>query len=158
MLGDIIQSRMKEMGVNDKWIVAKTGLSESTVTRITGGKKDSFTTSSLARVCYVLDLSTDEVLSEANMILGGRRYKDIVDANEKLKSDMANLVANCAEEKAAIQSDLDQARAEIELIKAQLTASDVKYAALAAENELLRVKLELKDEIIATHKYYITKA
>lgn len=39
MLGDIIQSRMKEMGVNDKWIVAKTGLSESTVTRITGGKK-----------------------------------------------------------------------------------------------------------------------
>ena len=92
------------------------------------------------------------------MILGGRRYKDIVDANEKLKSDMANLVANCAEEKAAIQSDLDQARAEIELIKAQLTASDVKYAALAAENELLRVKLELKDEIIATHKYYITKA
>ena len=158
MLGEIIQTRMKEMDVDDKWLMGKTGLSRSTVERITSGKKESFSTASLARVCYVLELSTDEVLSEANMILGGHRYKDIVDANEKLKNDMAHLVANCAEEKAAIQSDLDQARAEIELIKAQLTASDVKYAALAAENELLRVKLELKDEIIATHKYYITKA
>lgn len=157
MLGDIIQSRMKELGVNDKWIVAQTGLSESTVARITGGKKDSFTTSSLARVCYALELSTDEVLSEANMILGGRRYKEITEANEKIKKEMADVEERCQAEKDALQAELDKARAEIELIKAQLAASDVKYAAISAENEILRAKLELKDEIIALHNYYIKR-
>lgn len=146
MLGEIIQSRMREMGVDEKWLIVKTGLSRSTVERITSGKKESFSTASLARVCYVLELSTDEVLSEANMILGGRRYKDTLDTNERLKNEIAEL-----------KSELDQARTEIDVLRLKIAEDAVKYAKIEATNELLEVKLEMKDQIIKVHEHYTQK-
>jgi DNA-binding Xre family transcriptional regulator len=143
MLGEIIQARMKEMDVDDKWLIGKTGLSRSTVERITSGKRESFSTASLARVCYVLELSTDEVLSEANMILGGRRYKDTLDTNERLKREIAEL-----------KSELDQARTEIDVLRLKIAEDAVRYAKIEATNELLEVKLELKDQIIKIHEHY----
>ena len=43
---------------------------------------------------------------------------------------------------------------EKDRMKAELVAVKDKLASLSAENDILRVKLDLKDEIIAIHKHY----
>lgn len=80
------------------------------------------------------------------MILGGRRYKDTLDTNERLKNEIAEL-----------KSELDQARTEIDVLRLKIAEDAVKYAKIEATNELLEVKLEMKDQIIKVHEHYTQK-
>ena len=65
--------------------------------------------------------------------------------------------AKLTSEKDELSAELERIRAELELFKADKAAQDAALVALRAENDILRVKVELKDEIIATHKYYISR-
>ena len=102
--------------------------------------------SNIRAIFAVLDLSMDEEFSDSTCVIGGKRYRDLMDVNAKLTS-----------EKDALAAELERIRAELDLFKADKAAQDAALVALRAENDILRVKAELKDEIIATHKYYISR-
>ena len=146
MWRDSINQRKKEMGVSDKWIAEKSRVPLRTVTRITSGESPETSVSNIRAIFAVLDLSMDEEFSDSTCVIGGKRYRDLMDVNAKLTS-----------EKDALAAELERIRAELDLFKADKAAQDAALVALRAENDILRVKAELKDEIIATHKYYISR-
>lgn len=146
MWRDAINQRKKEMGVSDKWIAEHSRVPLRTVTRITSGESPETSVSNIKAIFGVLDLSMDEEFSDTNCVIGGKRYRDLMEVNTKL-----------TEANAALTAELDRIRAEMELFKADKAAQDATVVALRAENDILRVKVDLKDEIIATHKYYISR-
>lgn len=146
MWRDSINQRKKEMGVSDKWIAENSRVPLRTVTRITSGESPETSVSNIRAIFAVLDLSMDEEFSDSTCVIGGKRYRDLMDANNRLTAEKAELAA-----------ELERIRAELDLFKADKAAQDAALVALRAENDILRVKVDLKDEIIATHKYYISR-
>jgi hypothetical protein len=81
--------------------------------------------------------SLDDVLADTKAVVGG---------------------LNLAE----MQAELDRLNGEAERLNGELTLANAenavlnsKIAALTAENDILRLKLEHKEELIALHNYYI---
>ena len=146
MWRDAINQRKKEMGVSDKWIAEHSRVPLRTVTRITSGESPETSVSNINAIFAVLDLSMDEEFSDSTCVIGGKRYRDLMDINAKLTA-----------EKDALAAELERIRAELDLFKADKAVQDATLVALRAENDILRVKVELKDEIIATHNYYIKR-
>jgi predicted nuclease with TOPRIM domain len=54
----------------------------------------------------------------------------------------------------ALQAKVDELGAEISLLQAENIVLKNKADALSAENDLLRLKLEHKEELLALHNYY----
>ena len=111
-------------------IAAKAHLPESTVKRIFQGKTDAPRIDTIRQIVAVMNGSLDELFAESCGVLAN-------DSMIKLKEEN------------------DRLYAELELLRAENAALSTQVAALRAENDLQRVKIELKDEIIATHNYYI---
>jgi cell division protein FtsB len=61
------------------------------------------------------------------------------------------------EENDKLITDNAQINAEMALLQAELSVLKDKVVILTAENDLLKMKLEHKEEIIALHNYYINK-
>ena len=55
---------------------------------------------------------------------------------------------------ATLQTDVDRLSSELALAQAELAVLKDKVVNLTAENDLLRLKLEHKEEIISIHNYY----
>lgn len=139
-----IRELKKERNVTNKWIAEATNLPERTVTRIFAGDTDNPFVDTLHRIVTVLGGSLDGILADTKVVVGG--------------ADMVALQA----EKDALQVEKDTITEEVEKLNAELalviTENAVlkdKVNALTAENDLLRLKLEHKEEIIALHNYYI---
>ena len=137
---DALKEAKKNKGLSSKQIAAETKLPERTVVRIFSGDTPNPYMDTLHRIAVTLDISLDELFGDSKAVVGTQ--------------NMAALQA----EVDTLTADLEQTRAELDLFKADKAAQDAALVALRAENDILRVKVELKDEIIATHKYYITIA
>lgn len=127
---DNIRDLKKERGVTNKWIADATNLPERTVTRIFAGDTDNPYVDTLHRIVTVLGGSLDGILADTKVVVGG-----------------ADLVA--------LQEEVDRLNAEFALVNAENSVLKDKVSALTGENDLLRLKLEHKEEIIALHNYYI---
>jgi cob(I)alamin adenosyltransferase len=55
----------------------------------------------------------------------------------------------------SMQNEMERITAELTLANAELAVLKEKVNALTTENDLLRMKLEHKEEIIALHNYYM---
>ena len=77
----------------------------------------------------MLDGSLDDVLADSKTVVGN-----------------ANL--------ATLQTEVDRLTGELELSQAELAMLKDKVGVLSTENDLLRMKLEHKEEIISLHNYY----
>lgn len=117
-------------GMTTKQIAEQTKLPEKTVSRIFSGDTDSPYVDTLHRIVSVLGGSLDSVLADTKTVV----------------SD-ANL--------ATIQAEVDRLTAENGLLAAENTMLKDKAAALTAERDLLHMKLEHKEELLALHNYYI---
>ena len=126
---DNIRDLKKERGVTNKWIAEATNLPERTITRIFSGDTDNPYVDTLHRIVTVLGGSLDGILADTKVVVGG--------------ADMV-----------ALQEEVDRLNAELALANAELSVLKDKVNALTAENDLLRLKLEHKEEIIALHTYY----
>jgi transcriptional regulator with XRE-family HTH domain len=125
--------RLKELkikkDVSNKQIADGTHLPERTVSRIFSGDTDNPYVDTLYRIVSFLGGSLDDIFAEGSAVVGNKNLKDLQDEVEIVKAERDVLVAE-----AAIAKD--------------------KITALSNENELLKMQLKYKDEIISLHNYY----
>ena len=93
----------------------------------------------IVRIASVLDLTLDELFADSKTVVGGKHYADLHDEVDTLTADVERLAS------------------ELELLTVEYSVLKDKVAVLTAENDILRLKLEHKDELLALHNYYIKK-
>ena len=133
----------KAKGMSSKHIAELTNLPERTVARIFSGDTESPYVDTLHRIVTALGSTLDEVFADTKVVVGGA-------AMVKLQEDL-NVVKT---ERDQISAARDLAITERDLIAAENAILKDKVAALTAENDLLRMQLKHKEEIIAIHNYY----
>ena len=126
---DNLKELKKATGMSVKQISEKTNLPERTVNRVFSGDTDNPYVDTLHRIVTVLGGSLDDILADTKMVVGDK-----------------NLIT--------LQENVDVATAERDILKAENTILKDKVNALTAENELLKLQLAHKEEIIALHNYY----
>ena len=133
---DNLKELKKAKGMTAKQIAEKTNLPERTVNRIFSGDTDNPYVDTLRRIVAVLGGSLDDLFAESKIIVGDQGL-------------------------AALQEEVNKLTAEIERLKTEIalltTENNIlkdKNVTLSAEIDLLRLKLEHKEEIIAIHNYY----
>lgn len=126
---DNLKELKKAKGLSSKQIADQANLPERTVVRLFSGDTDNPYVDTLYRIVVVLGGSLDDVLSDTKTVVGNQ--------------DMATL-----------QEDVNRLTAELELAQTELTVLKEKNTALTAENDLLRLKLQHKEELLALHNYY----
>jgi transcriptional regulator with XRE-family HTH domain len=117
-------------GISSKQIAELAKLPEKTVSRIFSGDTPNPYVDTICRIVAVLDGSLDEVLTDTKAVVGD-----------------ANL--------ASLQENVAVITAERDLLAAEKAVLEDKVKAQSTEIDLLRMKLEHKEEIIALHNYYI---
>ena len=125
-------------GVTNKWISEHSLVPKSTVDRTFTGK-NSPSVATLDPICQCLDTTLESILHGTRTVISAHDIPELQDRIEQLTTTIENLTIK-----------LDNLTAENELLKEQVCH-------FKSEASILQVKLELKDEIIATHNYYIKK-
>ena len=133
---DRLQQRRKELNYTIKHISQESKLPERTVTRIFSGETLSPSVDTLYAIAIVLELTLDELVAGTNSVVGGKDYRHLLEENITLTNEVERLSG------------------ELALINAENSVLKDKVGVLSAENDLLRIKLEHKEEIIALHNYY----
>ena len=126
---DNLKELKKKTGMSSKQIADKTSLPERTVIRIFSGDTDNPYVDTLHRIVTVLGGSLDDILADTKVVVGE-----------------ANLVT--------LQENVEVVTAERDLIIAENAILKDKVVALTAENDMLKMEIKHKDEIIALHNYY----
>lgn len=121
----------KAKGMSSKQIAEMTNLPERTVVRIFSGDTPNPYVDTLYRIVSVLDGSLDDVLADSKTVVGNK-----------------NMVI--------LQNEVDRLKAENGILNAEKSILENKVGILIAENDLLKIKLEHKEEIIALHNGYKT--
>jgi transcriptional regulator with XRE-family HTH domain len=129
---DNLKELKKSKGMSTKQIADATNLPERTVNRIFSGDTDNPYVDTLHRIVSVLGGSLDNILADTKTVVGS--------------TDLITL-----------QNDIDRLNNEATILQAEIAILKDKVVTLTAENDMLRMKLEHKEEIIALHNYYIKK-
>lgn len=131
MWRDRILEAKKEKNISTKSMADYAHMPEKTVARILTGKTQAPYVDTVIILGASVGLSSRDIFSEAGVVVGDQ---DLM----ALQTEVARLTAEVA-----------QAQADAAVLKAEV-------AALTAENDLLRLKLDHKDEVINLQKEIIT--
>lgn len=116
-------------GMSIKQIAEKSHISEKTVNRIFAGGSSRPYLDTLGDLASALGSSLEDIF---------------LDSNARLASgDLLTL-----------QNEVDRLKAENGILSAEATMLKDKVAVLTTENDLLKMQLKHKDEVIALHNYY----
>lgn len=133
---DNLKELKAKTGMSSKQIAEKTNLPERTVIRIFSGDTDNPYVDTLRRIVAVLGGSLDDIFAESKIVVGDKNLA-------ALQDEVAKLTA-----------EIDKLNTDISLLTAENTVFKDKIGILTAEIDILRMKLEHKEEIIALHNYY----
>lgn len=133
---DNLKELKKRTGMSTKQIAEKTNLPERTVNRIFSGDTDNPYVDTLHRIVTILGGSLDDILADTKVVV----------ATESLVEVKENL--------AEVQESANVIEAERDLIAIENAMLKEKVLALTNENDMLKMQLLHKDEIIALHNYY----
>lgn len=136
---DRLNERRKELGYSVKCVAQGVKMPERTVSRIFSGETRTPYIDTIKPIADFLDISLDELFADSGMVVGGKKYIILHEENEKLTAEIERL------------------NSELALVNVDLAVQKDKVAVLTAENDILRLKLEHKEEIISLHNYYIKK-
>ena len=136
MWRDTIIERKKEKNVTNKWIATTANLPERTVSRILSGETPDPSISIVCQIAYALDISLDELFPGSSSFLGGKRLKEVLTEHQKLVDEYELL------------------KAKFDLINAENDVLKNKVASLTTENELAKMQLKHKEELLALHNFY----
>ena len=136
---DNLKELKKETGMSSKQIAEMTNLPERTVIRIFSGDTDNPYVDTIRRIVTALGGSLDSIFADTRVVIGD-----------------ANL--------SALQSDIEYLNSELSQLNIENGVLKDKVINLTAELDLLRLKLEHKEEIIenqkriiAVHDYYMNR-
>ena len=118
-----------ETGMSVKQIAEKRNMSEKTVARIFSGDTDRPYMDTLYEIVTALGGSLDDLFAEGKARLA-------------------------SEELIAVQNEVVRLTAENSLLTAENAMLKDKVNVLTSESDILRIKLEHKEEIISLHNYY----
>lgn len=133
---DNLKDLKARTGMSSKQIAEKTNLPERTVSRIFSGDTDNPYVDTLRRIVAVLGGSLDDLFAESKIIVGDKGLA-------ALQEDVNNLTA-----------EIERLKTEVVLLTTENNILKDKNVTLSAEIDLLRLKLEHKEEIITLHNYY----
>ncbi len=133
---DNLKELKKEKGMSVKQIAEVTNLPERTVSRIFSGDTDNPYVDTLHRIVTALGGSLDCILADTKVVVGSADLKELQDENNKLKEELDRIIAENA------------------LLSAEVATLNNSNCALSSENDILRLKLEHKEELLALHNYY----
>ena len=133
---DNLKELKKEKGMSVKQIAEKTNLPERTVSRIFSGDTGNPYVDTLHRIVTALGGSLDCILADTKVIVDNAYLKVLQDENNKLKEELDRIIAENA------------------LLSAEVATLNNSNCALSSENDMLRLKLEHKEELLALHNYY----
>lgn len=136
---DTLKERRKELGYTVKYIAQEAKLPERTISRIFSGETASPYMDTVIRIANILDIPLDEVFGDSKTVVGGKNYA-------KLHEEVDNLTA-----------EVERLNSELAMISAESAILKDKVVVLTAENDVLRLKLEHKEEIISLHNYYMKR-
>ena len=120
-----------------KWIAEETNLPERTVNRIFSGETEHPYVDTVHRIVTVLGGSLDEVFADTKVVVGNKDTLTLQEESDALTAEVIRLTG------------------EITRASAEITRLKDKVVTLTAENDILRLKVEHKDELLALHTYYI---
>jgi transcriptional regulator with XRE-family HTH domain len=135
-----LNERRKELGYSVKYVAQGVKMPERTASRIFSGETQSPYVDTIKPLADFLDISLDEVFADSGAVVGGKKYAILHEENENLTAEVERL------------------NSEIAILAAENAVQKDKIVVLTAENDVLRLKLEHKEEIIALHNYYMKKA
>lgn len=115
--------------VKSKHISEGTFQPERTISRIFSGETENPTITVLIPIINFLGGSWDDIFADTTAVVGNKSL-------------------------ATLQEDVEVLTAERDLIITENTILKDKVTALTAENELLKMKLMHKEELLALHAYY----
>ena len=124
--------------MSSKQIAEKTNLPERTVNRIFSGDTDNPYVDTLRRIVAVLGGSLDDIFAESKIIVASQ---DLITAQEESKK---------------LGAEVERLNAEVALLNMENAILKDKNVTLSTEIDLLRLKLEHKEELLALHNYYKT--
>lgn len=126
---DNLKELKKSKGMTSKQIAEQTKLPERTVNRILTGETDHPRVDTLHLIVTALGGSLNDIFADTNVVVA---TETLVEVKENAE---------------VIEAERDLVLAELEMLRA-------KTAAQEAEIQLLRERLQHKEEIIALHNYY----
>ena len=129
----------RDKNVSNRWIAEHSSVPQKTVDRIFAGDTDSPKFDTIRLVCEALGVSIDDIATDTMTVLGSKTQATLQAENDQLAAELAELMD------------------KLVALETELSAHKDTIAALTAENDILRLKLEHKEEIIAIHNYYISK-
>lgn len=124
-------------GLSNKQIAEQTNLPERTVNRIFSGETLNPSMDYLIKIVRILGGSLDSIFADTEVVVGGAGLITMQTDIDKLTLEKDKLIG------------------ELGLAGAELAMLRDKVANLTAENDILRLKLEHKEELLALHNYYI---
>lgn len=140
---DNLKELRKSTGMSFKQIAEKTNLPERTVARIFSGDTDNPYVDTLHRIVSVLGGSLDCILADSKAVVGNANLSTLQEDIDRLNNEIERL-----------SGEVNRLEGETTLLSAENSILKDKVNTLSAENELLRIKLEHKEEIISLHNYY----
>lgn len=126
---DRLNELKKSTGLSKKQIAERTNLPERTIIRIFSGETDNPYVDTLHRIVTVLGGSLDDLLADTKVVVGEHSLATLKDSVETIAAERDLLVAENA------------------MLKEKVNA-------LSSENEILKLKLLHKEELLALHNYY----
>ena len=126
---DNIKELKKKTNLSIKQIAEKTNLPERTVNRIFSGDTDNPYMTTLIPIVNVLGGSLDDIFADTKVVVA-------------------------TETVAELQENVETVNTEKDLLLAENKILQDKVAVLTQENELLKMKLMHKEELLAVHNYY----
>ena len=127
---DNLKELKKSKGMTITQIADATKIPESTIKRIFSGDTTDPYVTTIHRIVIALGGSLDNVLAETSAVLAP---ETIVEVKENAE---------------VVEAERDLVLAELEMLRA-------KTAAQEAEIQLLKERLQHKEELLAVHNYYI---
>jgi transcriptional regulator with XRE-family HTH domain len=119
----------KKSGMTLKQISDASGVTEKTLARIFAGGASTPRFGTLGDIASALGTTLEDLFSESNARVA------TIDLIE-------------------IQGEADRIKSENDLLSAEIAVLKDKVSNLTTENDLLRLKLDHKEEIISLHNYY----
>lgn len=126
----------QEKNLSTTQLAERANLPEKTVRRVLTGETHNPYLDTLDRLAHALDCSIGDILADTGVVIGSSTLPVL-----QAKLDEATA------EKEAITAERNLAVAEINVLKEKINA-------LTSENELLKLKLLHKEELLAVHNFY----